>query len=120
MTKRQTFGDKMVTLKNQRHEKFALLVAEGKTADEAYRVAGYKPNRGNATTLKANQSVAARVATIQAEAAVKTEITVVGITNRLMVIADKGEKLADSAGLSVARLSLMDAAKTIAADHRTI
>ena len=49
-------------LDNQRHERFAQELAKGKTADEAYQLAGYKPNRGNATTPKANQSIAARVA----------------------------------------------------------
>lgn len=52
-------------LKNPRHEKFAQGLAEGKTADQAYQDAGYKPNRGNATTLKANKSVKDRVAELQ-------------------------------------------------------
>jgi len=51
----------MPVLKNARHEKFAQAVAKGKTADEAYQDAGYKPNRGNAARMKANESIAARV-----------------------------------------------------------
>jgi hypothetical protein len=31
------------------------------TAGEAYRLAGYKANRGNAAILKANQSISDRV-----------------------------------------------------------
>lgn len=51
----------MGVLSNQRHEAFAQALASGKTADEAYRDAGYKANRGNAATLKANQSISDRV-----------------------------------------------------------
>lgn len=55
----------MPMLTNPRHERFAQALAAGKTADEAYQVAGFKPNRGNATRLKANESVAQRVAELQ-------------------------------------------------------
>lgn len=51
-------------LTNPRHEAFAQHLASQKTADEAYALAGFKPNRGNATRLKANESVQARVAAI--------------------------------------------------------
>ncbi|WP_421445734.1 hypothetical protein [Agrobacterium tumefaciens] len=46
------------------------------TADEAYQKAGFKPNRGNAATLKANQSILDRVTELQSKAAKKAEITV--------------------------------------------
>lgn len=108
---RQTFGDRMAVLKNARHERFAQEVAAGKTQDEAYRLAGYKPSRQNASTLRTKQTVSDRIATIQASAATLTEMTVASITERLLSIADKGEGLQDAPGLSVARLSLMDAAK---------
>lgn len=65
----------MPILPNPRHEKFAQALAKGKTADEAYQEAGYKPNRGNAATLKANQSISDRVAELQAGAADKAEWT---------------------------------------------
>ena len=65
----------MPVLKNARHERFAQELAKGKSADEAYEAAGYKPNRGNASTLKANQSVEERVAEILGRAASKAEIT---------------------------------------------
>lgn len=51
----------MPVLPNQRHEAFAQALAKGKTADEAYALAGFKPNRGNAATLKAKQSILDRV-----------------------------------------------------------
>lgn len=51
----------MAPLPNARHERFAQGLANGKTADEAYQEAGFKPNRGNATRLKANESIQDRV-----------------------------------------------------------
>ena len=51
----------MPILPNNRHELFAQGLATGLSADAAYQAAGYKPNRGNAATLKANQSISKRV-----------------------------------------------------------
>lgn len=73
----------MPTLSNPRHERFAQALVAGKTADEAYAEAGYKANRGNASTLKANQSVADRVAEILAAAAKRTEITAADVLAEL-------------------------------------
>lgn len=98
-------------LKNARHERFAQELAKGKSADAAYAAAGYLPKRQNAARLMSNDAVAARVREIQKRAATRTEITVASISTRLMRIAGKGEKLKDAPGLSVARASLMDAAK---------
>lgn len=52
----------MPVLPNPRHEAFCQALAKGKTADEAYALAGFKPNRGNASTLKQKQSIQKRVA----------------------------------------------------------
>ncbi len=51
----------MAGLKNSRHERFAQEVARGKSAAEAYVLAGYKPNKGNPSTLKADQRISQRV-----------------------------------------------------------
>jgi phage terminase small subunit len=58
----------MPALKNPRHEKFALALLEGRTADEAYQLAGYRPNRGNAIRLKANERIQTRLRELQAQA----------------------------------------------------
>jgi hypothetical protein len=42
----------MGPLANQRHERFAQALAQGKTATEAYALAGYRANDGNASRLK--------------------------------------------------------------------
>jgi hypothetical protein len=52
-------------LKHCRHEQVAQALAKGLTADKAYAAAGYKPHRGNAARLSANESIKARVAEIQ-------------------------------------------------------
>jgi len=101
----------MPALKNARHERFAQELAKGETADAAYVAAGFKANRGNAARLKANESVEARVAEIKGRAAIRVEITVAGITERLLKIAEKAEGKNEAAMLQVARASLMDAAK---------
>ena len=63
----------MPILSNPRHEQFAQALAKGKTADEAYAQAGFRPNRGNAATLKAKQSISDRVAEIVGRIAEKAE-----------------------------------------------
>lgn len=83
----------MPGLPNGRHELFAQELAAGSTADAAYEAAGYKPNRGNATRLKADESVAARVAELQRRAAALTEATIAGVLAELWAIgvADPSE-----------------------------
>ncbi|RVG01362.1 hypothetical protein CN172_11355 [Sinorhizobium meliloti] len=58
----------MPVLKNAQHEKFAHEHAKGKTADEAYQLAGFQPNRGNASVLKQKESISNRVAEILKQA----------------------------------------------------
>jgi len=52
----------MGMLKNIKHEKFAQAVARGQPAEAAYKEAGYKPNRHNASRLNAKDHIIARVA----------------------------------------------------------
>lgn len=101
----------MPTLANPKHERFAQALAKGETADAAYVLAGYEENRGNATRLKANESVEARVAEILERAATRTEITVASISDRLLKIAEKCERTSEANKLGVARATLMDVAK---------
>lgn len=57
----------MPVLDNPRRERFAQGLAAGKPADQAYADAGFKPNRGNASTLKQDQSILERVTELLAE-----------------------------------------------------
>ena len=52
-----------------RHERFAQALAAGETATAAYKLAGYKPDRRNASRLTTNDDIKARVAELQALAA---------------------------------------------------
>jgi hypothetical protein len=73
----------MAVLGNSRWERFAQGLAKGLTADEAYQRAGYKANRGNAATLKANQSILDRASELQGKAAAKVVTTVEDIARQL-------------------------------------
>lgn len=73
----------MAVLENPRHEAFAQGLASGKTADEAYIAAGYKPNRGNAARMKANESIASRVEEIVQAGADMATITVARVLQEL-------------------------------------
>lgn len=81
----------MPILKNARHEAFAQALAIGKTADEAYAAAGYKPNRGNATRMKANESVRKRVTEIVAKISEKAEWSAADRLSALKRISDASE-----------------------------
>lgn len=76
-------------LPNPRHERFAQALAAGKTADEAYQEAGYAENRGNATRLKANESVRARVAELQGRITEGVVLTRQWVLERLIENANR-------------------------------
>jgi len=73
----------MPILKNPRHEKFALVLSEGKSASEAYALAGYKPCRQNAARLTTKDDIRARLAEIQGVAAKATEVSIESLLNEL-------------------------------------
>ena len=52
----------MAALSNPRHERFAQELAKGKSANESYEIAGYTPNRHNASGLARQEHIRARVA----------------------------------------------------------
>lgn len=109
----------MTALANTRHERFAQERAKGLSIDAAYTAAGFRPHRGNAARLSANESVRARVAELQERGAIRAEITVAAITDRLGRIADTALEGAtpeedgkpDAQLLNVARQAAMDIAK---------
>lgn len=99
----------MAVLRNAKHEAFAQGLAKGHTADEAYQNAGFKPNRGNATRLKANESIQQRVAELQGKAAQKVSITVESLATELeearqIAITEKQSSAAVSATMGKAKL----------------
>jgi hypothetical protein len=65
----------MSALMNTRHEAYAQALATGMSADAAYSSVGYTPNRKNASRLKTNEGVSARVVEIMGlTAAVITDL----------------------------------------------
>lgn len=79
----------MSVLSNARHERFCQELAKGKSADEAYQIAGFRPNRGNASVLKAKQNISKRVAELQAKVAEKAAIDAAWVLKRLVENVDR-------------------------------
>jgi len=98
-------------LSNAKHEYFAQGLAKGKTQLEAYEAAGYAPSEPHASRLASNGKIAARVAELLERAAIRTEISIAGLTESLMRLATKAEALQDASGFQASRASIMDAAK---------
>lgn len=76
----------MPTLSNPRHERFAQQLANGKSADDAYVLAGYKRNRHNAASLAREEHIATRVAEILSAGAARAEITVQRVLEELALL----------------------------------
>jgi hypothetical protein len=91
----------MPHLDNLRHEKFCRYIVQGRTADQAYADAGYRPHRGNAARLRANESVIARIAELRIEWEHKEELTVQMVIEGLLKEAQReGEGTSQSARIS--------------------
>jgi phage terminase small subunit len=88
-------------LENQRHELFAQELAKGKSATEAYVLAGYRPSRKNASRLRANEGINARVGELQGAAARSAEITIESICAEL----DQANQIAMANGQASAMVS---------------
>lgn len=93
----------MAILPNPRHESFAQARAQGKTADEAYQQAGFRPHRGNAHRLSTNESIKRRVAEIVGRVAEKAEWTAADRLKSLKAIHDA--QLATDPRVSIAAIS---------------
>src|SRR5258706_1048840 len=95
-------------LRNARHERFAQELAQGKSATEAYRRAGFKANRQAASRLVTNVDILARVAELKNIAAERATIT----TQRLIEEAAHIQDLAlDDCAYSSAVSALVSKAK---------
>lgn len=99
----------MPVLSNPRHERFAQELAKGKTATDAYVLAGYKPNQPNAARLILNDMVSARLAELQERAAIKAITTTADIARQLdedreLARAEKQVSAAVSASMGKAKV----------------
>jgi phage terminase small subunit len=75
----------MPTLKNPRHERFAQLLASGKTAKGAYEIAGYKPSESNGAWLARKEQISSRVAEINNETLARERTTAAAAAERAVI-----------------------------------
>lgn len=99
----------MAKLKNARHELFAQGLAKGLVDHVAYTEAGFKANRGNASRLKANESIQKRVEELRSKVAKKVEVTVESLAAELeearsIALKEKQTSAAVSASMGKAKL----------------
>ena len=78
-------------LPDAQHERFACELAKGASQDEAYELAGFSRNRGNACRLKAKESVSQRVKWLQEQAASADVLTIAEKRRICAEIARGGE-----------------------------
>jgi phage terminase small subunit len=93
----------MPVLENARWERFAQFLAEGKTATEAYALAGYKPSRFNASHLADNPKVIERLRQITTKRAVAAAVTAESLieqNQRVYVSAMKSGQLSAAVGVN--------------------
>src|SRR5215467_1642488 len=64
---RQAMGVTMPILRNAKHERFAQELAGGNSAAKSYEMAGFTPNRHNASTLSRKQHILDRVTELLAD-----------------------------------------------------
>ena len=76
----------MPVLSNPKYEIFAQELAKGTPASQAYVIAGYSKNDGNASRLNGNEKVRARVAELLAASAERAGVTIDRITAELAKI----------------------------------
>jgi len=99
----------MPVLQNAKHERFCQLRLEGKSQEEAYRLAGYKPDPGAASRLSRNVGVKKRMEELHIVALGKTEVTVESMAaqfdeDRALAIKWKQASAAHAASNSKAKL----------------
>jgi len=78
-------------LQDSQHERFACELAKGASQNEAYELAGFKSHTGNASRLRANESVSQRVLWLKTQAASDTVLSMIEKRQICAEIARGGE-----------------------------
>ena len=108
----------MPILSNTRQELFCTLLAEGRSAAEAYETAGYRPGRQNANTLRRKHYISARINELLAErqrneakatekAIEKVALTKEWVLGRLIENAEKALKSKEGSPIANRALELI-------------
>jgi hypothetical protein len=97
-----------MVLSNTRHERFAQELAAGKPADEAYQLAGYRPDRAHASRLAANGNIRARLTEPQNAAAEEAGVT---LESLIREAADIQQKAVAASQFAAANATLITKAK---------
>lgn len=79
----------MPVLRNAKYEAFAQALAKGRSQEDAYAEAGFKPHRQNASRLMTNDDVRRRVEEIKSRVAEKAEWTAADRLSALKSIFDR-------------------------------
>jgi phage terminase small subunit len=104
----------MPVLKNARREIFAQALAEGREVQDAYVIAGFKANSGNASTLKDNKDVQRRVSELLNKRANKVlkksareaEVTRDFILDKLQKAFDLAQKVKNPSAMTMAAVGM--------------
>lgn len=90
----------MPILSNSKHERFAQEVAQGRSSADAFEAAGYKRHEGNASRLRGNEKVRARIDEILQAGAEAAGVTVQRIVDELAKVgfANMGHYLMATSG----------------------
>jgi hypothetical protein len=87
------YGAAMPVLRNRRHERFARLRCEGRSATESYKLAGYSPDKRNAHRLTTYDTVQQREGELMQRTGKRHEITVDGIVGDLETACEEALRL---------------------------
>jgi hypothetical protein len=90
---------------NAKYELFCQHLALGKTASEAYELAGYKPSRSNASVLRAKQNISDRLAEILQECEKKVVKQIEHTCDALLSELEEARKLALKRGQASAAVA---------------
>lgn len=82
----------MPPLSNARHEKYAQALFEGLPQNAAYEAAGFRYHEGNASRLRRNEKIVARLTELQEAVAESSQVTVQSLLREL----EHARKRADS------------------------
>jgi hypothetical protein len=95
----------MPPLNNSRHEKYAQALFEGQPQNAAYEAAGFRYHEGNASRLRRNEKIVARLAELQEAVAESSQVTVASLLREL----EHARKRADSLDQLAASVKAIEA-----------